>query len=387
LRIFKNEEKLSPEYVPSRLPHREEELNLLTTFFSTHIYGKKGYSVRVLITGPVGTGKTALSKLFGTKAEEEASRSGVSLRYIHVNCKIHSTLFSLLKRVVEALKAPIPGRGLSNEELLHSLMNYLENKRMTLILGLDEVDGLIREEPEALYLLSRISEERDSVPRLSILMISRNVEVLNILDESTRNMLQNNVLYLSEYTAEQLRDIIEYRSSEAFLEGVVTPEALSLIVDMAAERGDARYAIEILWRAGKFAENEGVDKVSPEHVRKAAASVYPAIKRESLAQIAQHERLILLATARLLMNGNKSYITSSELYSTYKVVCEEYNIFPRGYTRFWEYLQRLEDIGFIRIRVLSEGIKGRRSYITLPEIPASILNRELKALLEKRNIA
>ncbi|MEM2182385.1 MAG: ORC1-type DNA replication protein [Nitrososphaerota archaeon] len=384
MRIFKNEEKLSPEYVPSRLPHREEELNLLITFFSTHIYGKKGYSVRVLITGPVGAGKTALSKLFGAKAEEIASHAGVNLRYIHINCKIHTTLFSLLKRVVDALRSPIPGRGLSNEELLHSLMNYLENKRQTLILGLDEVDGLIREEPEALYLLSRISEERDAVPRLSLLMISRNVEVLNILDESTRNLLQNNVLYLSEYNADQLRDIIEYRCSEAFIEGVVTPEVLSLIVDMAAERGDARYAIEVLWRAGKFAENEGVDKVSPEHVRKAAASVYPAIKRENLAHISHHERLILLATTRLLMNGAKSHITSSELYSTYKVACEEYSTFPRGYTRFWEYLQRLEDIGFIRIRVLSEGIRGRRSYITLPEIPASILNRELKALLEKR---
>ncbi|MEM4212641.1 MAG: hypothetical protein QXX16_06265, partial [Nitrososphaerota archaeon] len=79
MRIFKNEEKLSPEYVPSRLPHREEELNLLITFFSTHIYGKKGYSVRVLITGPVGAGKTALSKLFGAKAEEIASHAGVNL--------------------------------------------------------------------------------------------------------------------------------------------------------------------------------------------------------------------------------------------------------------------------------------------------------------------
>ena len=74
--IFKAEEKLSPDYIPSRLPHRDNELRLLRTFFSGVISGSANISTRVIITGSVGTGKSALVKLFGTRAVEEAKRKG-----------------------------------------------------------------------------------------------------------------------------------------------------------------------------------------------------------------------------------------------------------------------------------------------------------------------
>ena len=43
----------------------------------------------------------------------------------------------------------------------------------------------------------------------------------------------------------------------------------------------------------------------------------------------------------------------------------------------------MDDLGIIRINVRSEGIKGRRSYISLPGMPVSILRRELESILEK----
>jgi cell division control protein 6 len=64
------------------------------------------------------------------------------------------------------------------------------------------------------------------------------------------------------------------------------------------------------------------------------------------------------------------------------VVCEEYKVAPKSYTRIWEYMQKLEDLGLIRIKISSSGARGRRSLITLPGIPASIMAREISALLE-----
>lgn len=382
-KLFKNEELLSPEYVPPRLPHRENELNLLQTFFSSFVRNGGGVFLRVLIAGPVGVGKTALARRFGSLAEEEATRLGSSVRYIHVNCKLHRSLFSVLKRVIEDLRAPLASRGLSNEEMLHSIVSYLASRRTSLILGLDEVDGLIREESDALYFLSRIAEERPGEARISILMTTRTVETLGLLDEATRSMLQNNVIYLNEYTAAQLKDIIAYRASEALHENAISEEMIELIADAAASRGDARYAIEILWRAVKYAENDGSDRVLPEHIRKATASIYPVIKREILSYLSYHEKLLLLAATRALNTANKAYVTSSELNTYYRVVCEEFGVAPRAYTRFWEYLQHLEDVGIVRIKVSSEGGRGRRSYVYIPEVPVSILMRELSSLLEK----
>jgi len=385
MKLFKDEEKLSPEYVPPNLPHRENELNTLKTFFSSVIDGAPSISTRVIVSGSVGTGKSALVKLFGQKAVSEASKKGVDLRFLYVNCRINRTAFSVLRKLIEQLKARLPERGLSNEEFIHKLLDYLDYKGSYAILALDEVEMLIREEgSEPLYLFSRIGEERLKIPRVSTIFIFRNLEILDTLDASTRSSLLGNIIHLKEYDYNQLYDIIKYRASLAFRPDVLMEDAIQLIADIASERGDARYALDILWRAGKYAEAENASQVAPEHVRKAAASVYPTIRREHLEFLEQHSKLILLALAQALDVEKSAYVTSSVLNDYYKMVCEEYDVEPRSYTSFWEALQRLDDLGIIKIRVVSEGSKGRKSYISLPGIPTSILKKELEPLLPRR---
>ncbi len=382
-KIFLYEEKLSLEYVPPKLPYREKELEMLNIFFKSFIKEEKFISPRVLISGSVGTGKTALCKLFGEKVENEAKKHGIKISFVYLNCKLHRSLFTILKRIGEQLKISFPTRGFSNEELIHGIIDYLDNKKIRLILALDEIESLLKEEgPEALYFLTRIGEERNEKSiNPSLICILRNPEVLRMLDESSRSSLQSNFIHLKEYDEEQLYGIIKYRASEAFYENAISEETIRFIAEISSERGDARYAIELLWRAGKFAEAENSKMVLPEHVRKASASIYPTIKKENLTYLNIHEKIILIALARSLKKTGEAYITSSELNDFYKMVCEEYYIEPKAYTRFWEYLQKLEDLGFIRIKVSSKGIRGRKSYISLPEIPASILENELLKLI------
>ncbi|MEM1583422.1 MAG: ORC1-type DNA replication protein [Nitrososphaerota archaeon] len=382
MRIFKDEEKLSPEYVPQELPHRENELNMLKTYFSSIILGSPSISTRVIITGSVGTGKSVLAKLFCQKAVSEAVRKGVELKPLYVNCRISKTTFSLLRKLIEQLKARLPERGLSNEELFHKFLDYLEYKGFYSIIVLDEVEVLLREEgSEPFYLFSRVGEERLKTPRISTIFIFRNPEMLDALDASTRSSLLGNVIHLREYDYNQLYDILKYRASLAFRPEVVMDESLHLIADIASERGDARYALDILWRAGKYAEAENSTQVMPEHVRKATASVYPTIRREHLEFLEQHSKLILLALAKALEAEKSAYVTSSTLNDYYRLVCEEYDVDPKSYTSFWEALQRLDDLGIIKIRVVSEGSRGRKSYISLPGVPTSILKKELEPLL------
>ncbi len=384
VRVFKDEEKLSPEYVPSSLPHREGELRLLRTLFRGVVSGSSTLSTRVIVSGSVGTGKSALVKLFGRLAEEEALRRGAKLRFLYVNCRISRSVFTVLKRVISQLKARIPERGYSNEELFHKILDYLEWNEAYAILALDEVEALLSKEGgEALYFLSRIGEERDATMRLSTIFIVRNPEIFDMLDKSTRSSLLGNIIHLPEYSSSQLYDIVRFRAGEALYPGVLLDDSARLIADLAGERGDARYALDMLWRAGKYAEAEGLSHITPEHVRKAAASVYPAIRREHLEYLETHERLILLALTRALEGGEKAYVTTGELNRYYKVVCEEYGVKPRGYTSFWETLQRLDDLAIIRVKVKSEGVRGRSSHISIPGIPVSILKRELESILER----
>ncbi|MCS7126230.1 MAG: ORC1-type DNA replication protein [Aigarchaeota archaeon] len=387
MRIFKDEEKLSPEYVPQELPHRENELNMLKTFFSSILSGSPSISTRVIITGSVGTGKSALAKLFCQKAVSEASRKGLDLKTLYVNSRISKTTFSVLRKLIEQLRARLPERGLSNEELFHRFLDYLDYKGSYAIIVLDEVEVLLREEgSEPFYLFTRVGEERMKIPRISIIFILRNLEILDMLDQSTRSSLLGNIIYLKEYDFNQLYDIVKYRASLAFRPDALEEDSISMIADLASERGDARYALDILWRAGKYAEAESSNKVTPEHVRKAAASVYPTIRREHLEYLEYDSKLILFALAKALELEKSAYVTSSKLNEYYRMVCEEFEIEPKSYTSFWGALQRLDDLGIIRIKVISEGSRGRKTYISLPGIPTAILRKELEPLLHNRQL-
>jgi Cdc6-like AAA superfamily ATPase len=63
--VFKDESKLDINYVPQALPHREKEQRLLFEFFSFVLRCPDKMAQRVILTGDVGTGKTALAQNFG----------------------------------------------------------------------------------------------------------------------------------------------------------------------------------------------------------------------------------------------------------------------------------------------------------------------------------
>ncbi len=301
--IFKDEGPLSLEWLPTRLPHRENQLRFLAELFRSVIDKPGTTSPKVLITGDIGTGKTVLTQRFGTDMQRTAKTLKLNLAYIHVNCREYrGSLFMILKRVIQTFTPQFPQRGFSSEELLHILLDQLEDKKLHVILTLDEADSLIKAEGStSLYNLTRIQEERPGRPvRLSLIIILREIKNLEDLDRSTQSTLQRNVIRLDHYTTPQLENILRERAELAFKEATVPEEVLNFIADMATPGGDARYAIELLWRGGKYADTEGAREVKPDHIRAAANSVYPVLRTEYSQHLNLHEKLILLALARVL---------------------------------------------------------------------------------------
>ena len=74
--IFLNESKLSPDYIPRKLLHREEQFKKLSNIFKTLIEDPGGASKKIIIHGPVGTGKTAVTKRFSSMLMEVAKKKG-----------------------------------------------------------------------------------------------------------------------------------------------------------------------------------------------------------------------------------------------------------------------------------------------------------------------
>jgi cell division control protein 6 len=382
--VFKDEAPLSLEYIPHKLPHRDEQMRFLTQLFRFTLDSPFSTSQRVLITGDVGTGKTVLAQRFGTDLVKAARTRKVNLHYVHVNCReAKGSLFMIIKRVLTQFEPEFPKRGFAPEELLHTLMDMLDDKNIHLILALDELEHLIRvEESTPIYNLTRIQEERVGKPiRLSLIFILREIEYLQKLDKSTTDTLQRNIVKLDKYSSRQLIDILKDRVGLAFKENAVADEALQLVADIGGQSGDARYSIELLWRAGKYADSESSKHILTDHVRKAAGSVYPMLRGEYIAALSSHEKYMLLALARVLEESQEAYATIGIVEREYKAVCEEYDDQPRKHTQIWKYARGLGAIGVIAASKSGEGVRGKTTLLGLQNIPATTMREQLEAAL------
>jgi cell division control protein 6 len=385
--VFKDETKLDINYIPYTLPHREAELRLLTEFFSFALQSPEKMTQRVMITGDVGTGKTALSQRFGASITREATKKGINLYYVHVNCREYrGSLFLILQRAVSVFHPNFPKRGYAAEELLSMLMQMLDEEKAHIIFTLDEFESLVENEgSEAVYKLTRLHETRPNKPqRLSLICILRDLKTIERLDPSTRSSLQSNIINLQKYSKQQLIDILSARVALAFKPSAVPEDALDMIAEEAlSENGNARFGIELLWRAGKYANAEELDTVTAECVRKAVSSIIPAMRKSDLETLNLHERLFLLGVARIFKQNKNASVTLAEAEQTYAVVCEEFNTSPVSHTQLWKNLRNLSAVGILKADVTATGTRGRSTNVSLPRIPASELEKELKSLLEK----
>jgi cell division control protein 6 len=384
--VFKDESKLDINYIPQRLPYREAQQRLLMEFFSFILRCPEKMAQRVILTGDVGTGKTALTQHFGANITSDANRRGLKFRYVHVNCREYrGSLQPILHRAVTVFRPNYPARGYGAEEILSTLMQVLDEENAHMILTLDEFDSLIEKEgSDAVYKLTRMQEMRQGKPqRLSFIFIIRDLKAIEQLDESARSTLQRSIIRLERYGKPQLIDILNDRVTMAFECGSVRDDVVDLISELAlTETGNARFGIELLWRAGKYADAEDAGCVEPECVRMAVSSIIPGLRRSELSALGLHEKLFLLAVARYFKENEQAYVSLSEVEKAYGVICEEFDETPNGHTQIWNYAKYLSKLGVLKTEVATAEIRGRTTRISLHTIPAGELERELAASLQ-----
>ena len=159
-------------------------------------------------------------------------------------------------------------------------------------------------------------------------MISQK-DVISELDIAALSTFKrSNVINLAKYTRDELFDIIQQRIILAFHQGTVLQESSELIADIASEWGDARFAIELLWKAGMYTDEQHEQLLIPEHVRAAKAETYSVVTETKLQNLTKHQLLTLLAIAKRLQKLQTAYITTGEIENTYAITCEEYGEKP-----------------------------------------------------------
>lgn len=378
-KIFKDIAKLSFDYIPEKLVHREIQMQKLWMLFRPLL--EKGVSQTALLIGSVGTGKTAASKRFCLDFAKASNEAGRALDFIIVNCRQRNTEASVMLRLVSHFDEGYPDRGISIAEMISALKKHLEKRKLHFIVVLDEVDVLLRRgAADLVYQLSRFDEEKlGSRASLSLILISQK-PIIELLDTSSLSTLRRtNVINFNKYTRDELRDIIADRVSLAFFPGTIREDAVDLIADIASDWGDARFAIELLERSGMIAEEEGEDLVTPEHVRAAKAFTYSVVTESKIEELDRQKKIVLLGICRALKD--RAYVTTGEAEKAYAIAAEEYGERPRSHTQFWSYIQELSNEGILTTKVSTDTTGGRTTFISLPDIPARVLRQKIEEML------
>jgi cell division control protein 6 len=224
--VFKDRSKLSFDYVPDKLVHREKQMKALTDIFKPILASK--VSARVLLLGGVGTGKTALSKRFSMNFKKMAEGK-LGVEFALVNCRLTSTNNGALLKIVQRFDPNFPDRGFSITEMLQILRKHLEKRKVHLVTILDEADVLIRRSGcDLIYSFTRFDEEslvqRSSV---SLILISQR-NILDLLDSATLSTFKRTgIIEFSKYGAEELKDILGARAGLSFHDGTIEDGCIS----------------------------------------------------------------------------------------------------------------------------------------------------------------
>jgi archaeal cell division control protein 6 len=381
--VFRDETILFPEFLPHQIPHRDAQLKKLELFFSSVAQNASKASQNVMITGPNGSGKTMLAKkLLVESLPRKAALYGNLVKVLLVNCRIDRSLQAIMVKALKSLGQNYPTRGYSFEELLTALIEELRSNRTHLVIAFDEVDHLILSDSSALYTITRLREMTPGSQVLSSILISKTTDYLKKVDLSTLSSLQWNEISLDTYTSIDLADIIASRG-EAFNDGCFDDDSVQFAADIAAVYGDARYALDLVYRAGKLADDSESPRVLPEHIRSAKASLPPQLRKEELAYLTTHQKLLLMAISTLLKKGDSTYVTIGEVEKSYSALCESRSVAAYHHTQVWSDVNELSRKGIIETQLSGKGVRGRTTMIGLSLVSA----KELMGELEKGMVA
>ena len=177
-KLFKDREVLRHDYLPDKLPHREDQIRALGQAVAPVL--KEARCSNIFIYGKTGTGKTAVTKFVLSHLEIKAKEYGAPVKFCYVNCRMIGSEYRIFASLSQSLGLSIPFTGLSVGEVFDRFRTELDSARTIFIVVLDEIDALIKDRGDSLlYELTRINEAL-SKSKVAIIGISNDLKLKGI---------------------------------------------------------------------------------------------------------------------------------------------------------------------------------------------------------------
>jgi cell division control protein 6 len=370
--LVKNRQALTIDYVPEKLPFRDEEAKTLAQVLSTVFKGARPSNL--LLFGKPGTGKTAVAKNVVERLQRKSNELKIDVTVIFINAKAAGSAYKVLFEIAEELGInkeqgkQVHFTGLSMGEATDRILQYIQKKKLHFILVMDEIDSLVdKSGDDILYNFTRANQRMGKGGFVTLIGISNSLTFKDKLDPRVRSSLSEEETVFNPYTVDELRQILHERSKLAFSEGAISDAAINLCAAMAGrEHGDARLAMNLLRVAAELAEREGASKVDEKHVRAGQDRIERDAPFIALKNAPVHQKIVIIAVIK-----SKSGITG-DVYDTYLDLCKQAEQKPLTQRRVTQIVSELDLLGLVSTDIVNQGRYGRSQKIKISIAPATI---------------
>lgn len=250
--LFLDTIALDVDFVPGIIKHREQEQQYIATCIKPLLQKRSGKNL--FITGSPGIGKTVAVR----HVIEELKKETEEIATLYVNCWKKDTAHKIALEICEQLDYKFV-HNKDTTDLFRDIAKILNKKAAVIVL--DEADKIAGD--EVYYTLM------EDLYRKTLIFITNAADWAARLDSRVRSRLTLDMQEFRKYTADEVASILRERVGYAFVPGVFSEDAFSLIAQKTFEKGDLRIGLFLLREAGEIAESRSLRKITLEHAEKA----------------------------------------------------------------------------------------------------------------------
>lgn len=361
--VFRNKFVLDSKYIPETLIARDQQIMDVAHVIRDVFYG--GVLGNTIIFGKSGSGKTVVVRYVLAQLENAEEYKNTNVVSVFVNCATHNTPRRVLLEILQTLDPTTEfKRGLATGEYYTALWQVLNTQDTSLVLALDEIDKL--SDLTLLYVLSRAGENQYTNYKNSIgvIGISNDIFFRERFSQAIYSSFGHQFFVFPPYDVGQIMQILGARVEGAFYPNTLRCDVLPLCAAFAArEHGDARIALNLLHKAGEFAEEEHAMEVHEHHVRLG----YELQNDDELVKISNtlplHSKIVLFNIANL--TKDRAAIPTGAVNTAYHLFCKQTGCNELCRSTVSRLISELETIGFIDAPTYNAGNRGRTRNITL----------------------
>lgn len=345
IEVFDDRDVLLDEHVPHELVGRDDQIE---DYLEALMPVFDGFAPEhVFLFGPNGSGKTATTRfmLRELRSDIDGEEQEVDLSTIWCRCNSVGTDYMLAIKLANRL---LPAeeqvnRGHAEDVVYDRLFDALEEIGGTIMIALDEIDR-IDDLDTFMYEITRARSNggRLDDAKVGVIGISKNRDFYENFSSDVKSSLNDKTIDFPAYEANDLREILQNRVDTAFAEGVVSDDVPPLCAAYAAKhRGDARFALDLLRKAGDLAKKDESEQVEECHVEQARDDVVEDRLAKELDNMTDEALRTVYALTVLAANGDDEPRTR-KIYEQYRALCEQAARSPVSNVQLNEYLSQLE---------------------------------------------